>query len=398
LLCSYAEAGETVLVKRLLDSKADVNAAHDDWPPLMHAARKDHAHVAQTLMAYGADPNAKDSDGMTALMLAARYNHCRVACTLLSGRACPNVTCASGSTALTFAASSFFYNRCDDSMTLLLLHHRADPNVAAADGRGYGSSLDVEFKCITPLMHAARFCRLDVVRALLQQGADPNRRAHCGNTALTWAASSEVADARAALALLPMDMNDASSIARLLLQHGANVDASNIKGQTALSLAVCRGDGPFVYELLRRGASARTLQWDPDTIHSGDVSQLEEMGSASVTALLHMHLRHHVISCNATLCCRRCATVPSRHSDTLRSPQQLRPSLFAFARSALRARHRQLLLFCSALLKHLSVLLCLERNVSNAVIAAVLMQQLVVARCCSMRHVRKQLAIFYDDE
>jgi hypothetical protein len=57
-----------------------------------------------------------------------------------------------------------------------------------------------------------------------------------------------------------------------------------------------------------------------------------------------------------------------------------------------------LLLFCSALLKHLSVLLCLERNVSNAVIAAVLMQQLVVARCCSMRHVRKQLAIFYDDE
>jgi ankyrin repeat protein len=393
-LCAAAEAGETELVKRLLDNRADSNAAYDDWTPLMHAARNDHADTARTLMVYGADPNARDLDGTTALMLAARYNLNRVACTLLSYSACPNVTSASGSTALTFAASSFFYNRSDDSMTLLLLHYRADPNATAADGRGYGASLDLDFKNITPLMHAARFGRLDVARALLQYGADPNRCAHCGNTALTWAASSEVADARAALALLPLGTSEASSIARLLLLHGADVDACNMKGQTALSLAVCRGDGPFVYELLRHGASARALQWD-DVPHDEDFSQPTEMGSTCVTEILRGHWRHHLTSCAAMLCCRWFATMPLCPSG-IRQQLQFGPPFDVCARSTFRVSHRQLFLSRGALMKQLGMLLCLESSVNNAFIAALNLQRLIVARSCNMRHVRKQLSIFYN--
>jgi ankyrin repeat protein len=260
MLCAAAEAGDVECVRRLLNSRADANAADDDWPPLFHAARNNHADVASALIEHGANTNARDNDGTTALMLAARYNDCRVALTLLSGGACPNVPNASGSTALSLAAASFFYNRCDDTMTQLLLQHGADPNIAAPDDRGYGSSLDADFKCTTPLMHAARFCRLDVTRALLQRGADPNRSASCGNTALTCAASAEVADARAALELPPLDSREASCIAQLLLQHGADPDAANATGQTAISLAACRGDSAMVDVLLRHGASARTLQ------------------------------------------------------------------------------------------------------------------------------------------
>jgi ankyrin repeat protein len=391
MLCAAAEAGDLESLKRVLDSRADANTATDDWAALLHAARNDHADAADALMTYGAHPNATDSNGTTALMLAARYNHCRVACTLLSYGACPNITDASGSTALAFAASSFFYNRCDDTMTLLLLHHRADPNLTAADGRGYGCSLDVNFKRVTPLMHAARFCRYDVVRALLLHGADPNRRASCGSTALTLVTSAEVADARAALALLPSDASEASSIARLLLRHGANADATNSMGQTALSLAVGRGDGLMVHELLRHGASARALQLH-DAPREGHFPQLEE---TDVAAQLRRHLRHHVASCAATFCCRWLATAPSRCLTALQL-QQLRPSLHACAGAVFRLAHRLLLLCRGAVLKRLVVLLCYHGSSRNAVIAMQKLQRMVVARSCSMRNVRKQLAIFYD--
>ena len=391
LLCAAAEAGNVDHVKSLLENRANADAASDDWTPLLHAARNDHADVARVLMEHGANPNARDSDGTTALMLAARYNHCRVACALLSCGACPNVTSASGSTALAFAASSFFYNRCDDSMTLLLLRHRADPNVAAADGRSYGSSLDTELKCITPLMHAARFCRLDVVRALLQQGADPNRRSSCGHTALTWAASAEVSVARAALAVAPLDNQEALSIIRLLLEHGADADASDVMGQTALSLAVCRGDGLMVHELLRHGASARALEWD-DTPNDATFSHTAETGSPA--ALLCKHLRRHVASCAATICCRWVATAPSRHTAALQL-QQLGPSMDVLVGAGFREPHRRLMLSRGALLKRLRVLLCFHGSSGNAAIDALILQRMVVARSCGMRTVRQQLRMFY---
>ena len=395
LLCAAAEAGDVEAVKQLLDCRADANAAYDDWPPLLHAARNDCADVASALMAHGADPNARDSDGTTALILAARYNHHNVACALLSGGACPNATNASGSTALAFAAGSFFFNRCDDAMTLLLLQHGADPNIAAADGRSYGSSCDDGLKCITPLMHAARFCRLDVTRALLQHGADPNSCASCGNTALTWAASAEVSDARAALALPPVDSNDASNIARLLLQHGANPDAANAKGQAAISLAARRGDGQLVLVLLRHAASARTLQWD-DVLHDAGCSQPSDTGAAAVAVLVRRHLSLHIAACAAARCCRLLATLPSRYSAALKLHHHAGLPSHAWAHAAFRVQHVPLLLSRGALLKRVGKLLCSEGCGSNAAIATLMLQRMVVARSCSMRLVRKQLAMFYD--
>jgi ankyrin repeat protein len=396
LLCTAAEAGDAEGVKRLLDGGADVNAANDDWPPLLHAARNDHADVASLLLARGARANARDADGTTALILAARYNHHQVARALLSCGACPNAANASGSTALAFAAASFFYNRCDDAMTLLLLQHGADPNIAAADGRGYGSSSETNFKCLTPLMHAARFCRLDVTRALLQHGADPNRAARCGNTALTFAASAEVTDARAALALLPLDSSEASCIARLLLQHGANPDAANDAGQTALCLAVRRGDSVMVDVLLRHAASARALQWHA-LHHDPHCSQPSDMGTAAVAVLLRTHLSQHAAACTSALCCRRFATVACRHSRAL-ALQHVPLLSRACSDAELRFGGRQLrlLLARGALLKRLGVMLCCVGYDSNAAAAAMMLQRMLVARSCSMCHVRQQLAIFYD--
>jgi len=234
-----------------------------------------------------------------------------------------------------------------------------------------------------------------VVRALLQHGADPNRRSSCGHTALTWAASAEVSAARAALAVVPLDNREASSITRLLLEHGADADASTVMGQTALSLAVCRGDGLMVHELLRHGASARALQWDDTPNDTNFFLQTAEAGS--LAALLRKHLRHHVASCAATICCRWFATAPSRHTAALQL-RQLGPSMDVLVGAGFREPHRRLMLSRGALLKRLCVLMCFHGSSSNAAIAALILQRMVVARSCGMCTVRQQLQMVYQGD
>ena len=53
------------------------------------------------------------------------------------------------------------------------------------------------------------------------------------------------------------------------------------------------------------------------------------------------------------------------------------------------------MLSCGALLKRLRVLLCFHGSSSNAAIAALILQRMVVARSCGMRTVRQQLQMFY---
>ena len=60
-----------------------------------------------------------------------------------------------------------------------------------------------------------------------------------------------------------------------------------------------------------------------------------------------------------------------------------------------REPHRRLMLSCGALLKRLRVLLCFHGSSSNAAIAALILQRMVVARSCGMRTVRQQLQMFY---
>ena len=65
----------------------------------------------------------------------------------------------------------------------------------------------------TALMFAAQYNRTDVIRLLLQNGADVNRRNLSGNTAVHWAAG----------------WNKPEAIA-LLVKHGASINIKNNVG------------------------------------------------------------------------------------------------------------------------------------------------------------------------
>jgi ankyrin repeat protein len=93
----------------------------------------------------------------------------------------------------------------------------------------------------TPLMHAAAHGSLDTMRLLLDKGADVNARNTGGATALMWAVS-EIAKVR------------------LLIDRGADVNVATSGGRTALMLAAL-GDGSAetVKLLLSKGANPRAV-------------------------------------------------------------------------------------------------------------------------------------------
>lgn len=109
--------------------------------------------------------------------------------------------------------------RGDRAAFLQLL--RDDPHVANRQGPG-GS---------TPLMYATLYGDSETVRLLLRAGADPNARNDAGATALMWA----------------MDDLDKT---RLLLRHRAEVNARSHDGRTPLLIAAARPGAYQVAKLL----------------------------------------------------------------------------------------------------------------------------------------------------
>lgn len=83
----------------------------------------------------------------------------------------------------------------------------------------------------TPFMYAALYADAATVARLLGKGADPNRHNDAGATALMWAAGS-------------------LEIARLLVEHGAAVNARSDDGRTPLAIASMQAGNAAVVKLL----------------------------------------------------------------------------------------------------------------------------------------------------
>lgn len=122
----------------------------------------------------------------------------------------------------------------------------------------------------TPLMHAALECRADISRRLIERGADVNARSQSGGsdfvqtgqTALLLASGCFINRRRAQLAperhmpagYADYELSAPSKIVHSLLEHGAEVQATDDQGRTPLMMAVMHGWYDVAQQLIAAGA------------------------------------------------------------------------------------------------------------------------------------------------
>jgi ankyrin repeat protein len=234
---------------------------------LLFAARSGDAESARLLVAAGADVNEALPDGATALIVAAHSGQRLAAIALLEKGANPNAS-AVGYNALHAAVL-----RSDLELVKALLARGADPNAPLTKGTPVRrNSQDFELpKTLlgaTPYVLAAKFLEPEIMRTLAAGGADTRRPMNDGATPLMAASGMGiVAPAqdekrgtdRRGLAILDGGIVEPES--RVLetvttaLSLGSDLEAVNPSGETALHIASAQGYETVVRTLAERGAN-----------------------------------------------------------------------------------------------------------------------------------------------
>ncbi|KAL5083008.1 hypothetical protein Trisim1_002258 [Trichoderma cf. simile WF8] len=205
--------------------------------PLMIAIQQGHYKIAEALLRHGADPNLQEQGGQTALWMAViheRIDFCRL---LLAHKADPSLALKESDITPLISAV------INKSMELvkLLVENGADVN----------QPLGLDNEC-TPVYMATINDDIEMVRYLLSHNADPNLARSNGITPLWVAAQqgySEVArllvEAKANVhatddsGWTPLHaISDNAETVRVLLDHGADMNRMNKKDATPLGLAI----------------------------------------------------------------------------------------------------------------------------------------------------------------
>jgi ankyrin repeat protein len=243
----------------LIRAGADARAANDlGATPLWNASLNGSPVMVRRLLEAGADPNAALESGETALMTAARTGSGEVISLLLAAGALIDARGTRDQTALMWAVSQ----RHPEAVRVLL-EHGADVHarsatwsqVMAVPPHADASNQQiVPHGAYTPLLFAARVGDLASTILLVRAGADVDAADAWGVSAVTLAAHSGF-----------------GPIVQFLLDEGADPNAMGA-GFSALHLAVLRRDEPLARVLLAHGAdpNARLATWTPTRRASAD--------------------------------------------------------------------------------------------------------------------------------
>jgi uncharacterized protein len=222
------------------------------------------------LLEAGADPDGADANGITPLLSAITNNHVPVALALIEHGADIHATDWYGRTPLWAAVetrnmdvdNATFVNSIDREPFLelirALLERGADPDVRTQEVppirrtflRATGSLSWVDFTGQTPFLTAALAGDVTVMRLLLSHGADPHIPTYAGTTALmaaagvNWVYDQTYDEGPEALL----------EAVRLCWELGLDVNAVNSMGIRAIHGAANRGSDDIIRFLAERGA------------------------------------------------------------------------------------------------------------------------------------------------
>lgn len=216
-----AYRGQSEIVQKLLALGADASIGdNENSQPFHNAAVAAHTDVMELLLASGVDINVTDDNGMTALHFAISFRHPEVADWLIEKGIDPLAANNNGLTPLHYSALRGFPDLIDRLVT-----RGADINVRTRAGS-------------TPLLHASGYNQTEAALKLLELGADTELANEYGRTPLLNVARE----------------SGNADMARILVDHGADINAVDVFGDTPIILAAWRGFSAIVNLLLDHNA------------------------------------------------------------------------------------------------------------------------------------------------
>jgi ankyrin repeat protein len=281
LMWALAEK-QSAVVAELIRGGADVNlGSKTGFTPLMFSAQQNDVDSARALLRAGAKVDgSQPKTGLTPLMIASAMAHTQTVNLLLDSKADPNVVDAIGQTALHKAVrdSDYGINLAGKPAVLAtvktLLAHKANPNArlnpdaatAAAeleynqgqnDRRRVASTVnEISLRGATPLLLAAEVNNLDVIKALVDAGADPKIPTEQGSTSLMMAAGGGTDIQRMRE---PSERAMAIETVKYLVEHGVDVKAAGQYGWTAMHMASYQGLTDVIEYLASKGADVNEM-------------------------------------------------------------------------------------------------------------------------------------------
>jgi ankyrin repeat protein len=233
-----ASAGHVQLVHFLLTAGAAVNARDvGRETALLRATMKGHVDVVRALLAAKADPdmsNPRRAGGRTPLMWALSVGNTEMASVLLDGGAKVGVSTSYGATPLRFA----IWVDTAEQRALIRRLLAAGADVDAGSPPRLTGSAPIVTAEGTALGDIAGRGSAQMAEVLLTGGANVNARQPGGRTALMLAAAT-----------------GNIAVVRVLLDAGADVNAEDSGGKSALQLAQAGGHAD-VTELLSAAIAA----------------------------------------------------------------------------------------------------------------------------------------------
>ena len=227
-LITACASAQTESIKLLLKMGADPNISNVDGFTSLHAAVCGHCtnEILQDIITHAAYLNTQNILGETALIMACFYRQQDSVKFLVEAGSYPNLADNNGNTSLHAAV----LGGCRKKIIQILIDHGADVNTTNKNRE-------------TALLLACEERHVGAMNVLLKRGANPNITGDDGNTCLHNVVTYECS-------------NDAL---QALIDHGANVNATNHKNQTALMIACLKGTVDVLHILLKAGADPNII-------------------------------------------------------------------------------------------------------------------------------------------
>ena len=264
IMSGETEDLESYLSLKSIDKQIDINTVYESGKTILHlAAENGRFKLVEALLKKGALFNLADKEGCSALHLATENNHTEIVKALLNSNKkenknifdLVNAVNNNGKTALHLAAS-------DGNIEILriLLDNEATPNLT--DNEGY-----------TALHFAAEKGHIDIAQALLdlhEKNLEPyhstidfennegdTHHTRIAKILLTYEKVKVNGSAEQEISPLSLAaQNNHVEFMKFLLEHGANIDSADKKGNTALHIAAENSKTESFNFLLDKGANS----------------------------------------------------------------------------------------------------------------------------------------------